>query len=70
MTSQNNRVPKSGRQQKWIEGEDYIKNNQKNISERNSKKTKELKKIKEKQKKEKTSKTSKKSNPVLNKINI
>ena len=42
MTSQNNLEPKSGRQQKWIEGEDYIKNNQKNISERNSKKLKKF----------------------------
>lgn len=40
MTSQNNQEPKSGQQQKWIEREDYIKNNQKNNSERNSKKLK------------------------------
>jgi len=42
MTSLSRLEPKSGRQQKSIEGEDNIKNNQKNISERNPKKTKEI----------------------------
>ena len=40
MTSLSRLEPKSGRQQKSIEGEDNIKNNQKNISERNPKKLK------------------------------